>query len=237
MLVRLSPLALACALASAAPVVAQTSPRDAATSFIDAWDQRRWSDAAGLLDLDLFDQFRQDFIERAHQDNASPPDLSVDDVLRQNPGMPRDVAEYQVRMMREQRERYSDPTPFEFARVESLDELGDLSAREAAARWLESRDPAWQIRMQFQLAGCRAPSDADDLPPVHRRLVGTVDGTDPATGYALFREERGEEQAPAWAGGDLFVMVLHRVDSRWLVVPRSDLLPEVGMVDTRGCRR
>jgi len=149
--------------------------------------------------------------------------------------MPRDVAEYQVRMIRQQRERYADPTSFEFARVRSLDELQRLSPADAAARWLESRDPAWQIRMQYQAAGCRPPADADDVPPVHRRLIGIVDEDD-ATSYAVFREERADDQAPDWAGGDVFVMVLRRDGSRWQVVPRSDLLPEVGMVDTRDCR-
>lgn len=237
MFVRVSSLLLVTALAVAAPAVAQSSPRDAADRFLDAWDRRLWSQAAGVLDLDLFDKFRRDFIDRARQQGQNPPEVSVDDLLRQNPGMPRDVAEYQVRMIRQQRERYADPTSFEFARVRSLDELADLSPREAAARWLESRDPAWQIKMQFEAAGCRPPADAGDLPPVHRRLIGMVDDDD-TTSYALFREERAEDdQTPAWVGGDVFVMVLRRQGTRWLVVPRSDLLPEVGMVDTRGCER
>ncbi len=236
MLVRAFPLILAATVVVSAPVVAQSSPRDAAERFIAAWDQRDWSGAATLLDLDLFDKFRQDFVDRARRQGESSPEVSVDDLLRQNPGMPRDVAEYQVRMIHQQRERYADPTSFEFARVGSLDELERLSPAEAAARWLESRDPSWQIRMQFEAAGCRPPSDADDVPPVHRHLIGIVDEDD-STSYALFREQRaGDDQAPAWVGGDVFVMVLHRDGPRWEVVPRSDLLPEVGMVDTRDCR-
>jgi hypothetical protein len=236
MLVRAFPLMLAATVVVSAPVVAQSSPRETADRFIAAWDQRDWSEAANLLDLDLFDKFRQDFVDRARRQSESSPGVSVDDLLRQNPGMPRDVAEYQVRMIRQQRERYADPAPFEFARVGSLDELERLSPVDAAARWLESRDPSWQIRMQFQAAGCRPPSDADDVPPVHRHLIGIVDEDD-STSYALFREQRADDdQAPASIGGDVFVMVLHRNGSRWKVVPRSDLLPEVGMVDTRDCR-
>ena len=238
MLARAFPFALAATLAASPPVVAQSSARETANRFIAAWDQREWSEAAGLLDLDLFDKFRQDFVDRARRQGESSPEVTVDDVLRQNPGMPRDVAEYQVRMIRQQRERNADPAPFEFARVRSLDDLEQLSPAEAAARWLESRDPAWQIRMQYQAAGCRPPADADDVSPVHRRLIGMVDESD-STSYALFREQRtgDDDQTPAWVGGDVFVMVLHQDGDRWEVVPRSDLLPEVGMVDTRDCRR
>lgn len=149
--------------------------------------------------------------------------------------MPREVAEYQIRMMEEQRRRYADPTPFEFARVSSASALRALSPAEAAARWLESRDPRWQVRMQFEQAGCPAPADLEQIPLPTRRLIGVIAESDSVT-FGLFREIRPDEEGPSWAGGDLVVMELRDRDGRWLVQPRGDLLPEVGAVDVSDCR-
>jgi len=214
---------------------AQSSPRDAASRFLDAWGDGRWAEAARLLDLDQFDRFRQDFLSRARRRPEEGPQISVEEMRRRDPNMPREVAEYYVRQMREQEQRYSDPTPFEFARVRSVAELRGLTTEEAAARWLESRDPAWQIRLQFETAGCPVPRDAESVSAPARRLVGVVDQSD-GVAYAIFREARDAQDAPAWQGGDLFVMELKLQRGRWLVVPRGDLLPEVGMVDTEDCQ-
>jgi hypothetical protein len=62
-----------------------------------------------------------------------------------------------------------------------------------------------------------------------------VDQSD-GVAYAVFREERDDQDAPAWQGGDLFVMELRQQRGRWVVAPRGDLLPEIGMVDTEDCR-
>src|SRR5262249_12932144 len=141
-----------------------------------------------------------------------------------------------VRQMKEQRDRYSDPTPFEFAHVRSVAELRGLTAEEAAAHWLESRDPSWQIRLQFASAGCPVPKDAETASSPTRRLIGIV-AEDDTLSYALFRELRDDHDAPDFQGGDLFVMQLKQRRGRWMVVPRGDLLPDVGTVDTEDCRR
>jgi hypothetical protein len=217
-------------------VTAQTSPRQAATEFLDAWNARRWVDAARLIDLDQFDRFRQDFITRARRAAGQRPTMTVEDLRRSDPDMPREVAEYQIRQMEEQQRRFADPTAYEFARVSSTSALRALGPEEAAARWLESRDPRWQVRMQFEQAGCPAPDDIETIPTPRRRLIGVV--TEPGAGtYALYREERAADEIPDWAGGDLFVMELKQVRGRWAVVPRADLLPEVGNVDVGDCRR
>ena len=149
--------------------------------------------------------------------------------------MPREVAEYQIRMMDEQRRRYADPTPFEFARVSSAALLRNLTPVEAASRWLESRDPRWQVAMQFQQAGCPVPDDADQIPLPQRRLIGVLAESDSVT-LAVFREDQGGDRGPNWAGGDLNVMELRERGGRWTIQPRGDLIPEVGQVDVAGCR-
>jgi hypothetical protein len=227
------------ALAGAAlpfSIAAQSSPRDAAARFLDAWNTRRWSDAARLLDLDQFDRFRQDFISRARRSSSEGPQVTVEELRRTDPDMPREVAEYQVRQMEEQQRRYADPTPFEFARVTSISALRALTPEEAAARWLESRDPQWQVKMQFEQAGCPAPDDLDEIVVPRRRVVGVV-GDGDSLSYAVFREERTGDETPAWAGGDVSVLELKLRRGRWLVSPRADLLPEVGQVDVSSCRK
>jgi len=224
------------AAAMAGPSEAQSSPRDAASRFLDTWSDKRWAEAARLLDLDHFDRFRQDFIGRAGRRSDNGPPMTVEEMRRRDPDMPREVAEYYIRQMREQEQRSSDPTPFEFARVRSVSELRGLTAEEAAARWLESRDPAYQIRVQFEGAGCPVPRDADSAAAPERRLLGVVADGDTAA-YAVFREQAPDQTRSASEGGDLFVMELKLRRGRWMVEPRSDLLPEIGMVDTEDCRR
>jgi hypothetical protein len=214
-------------LAAALPNVGvgQDSPRDAAGRFVEAWNARRWSEAAEVLDLDQFDRFRQEFIGRARRQREGP-NVTVEELLRRNPGMPRDVAEYQVSRMEEDRRRFEDPTPFEFAGVRSVSELRGLTVREAAARWIESRAPRYTARQQYEQAGCRVPDDLDQMPIPRRRIIGTVDESDDVS-YALVKDEEGAESD--FAGGDLGVIQLHRVRGRWAVVPRGDLLPDFGV--------
>lgn len=220
---------------AARPAGAQGSPRTVANQFVAAWNARQWRDAANQLDLALFDRFRRDFIARTRRNADEGPRPTADELRRNNPDMPPEVAEYQIRMMEEQRRRYADPTPFEFARVSSASALRTLEPAEAAARWLESRDPQWQVRMQFEQAGCPAPDDVGQIPVPKRTVLGEIAVSD-TLAYAVLQEER-DEGVPAWAGGDLTVVQLVRRGDRWLIVPRADLVPEVGNVDVGTCRR
>lgn len=210
-------------------------PREVAARFLEAWNNRDWSQAARSLDLDQFDRFRRDFISRARQSSTQAPQMTVEQLRRREPDMPQEVAEYQIRRMEEQKRRFADPTPFEFAHVASLNALRALSPDEAAARWLESRDPRWQVKMQFEQAGCPAPDDLDQIPTAKRRLVGIVPEGDSVV-YALFKEERLADDQSAWAGGDVSVMELKQARGGWVIQPKADLVPEVGQVDVTSCR-
>ncbi len=214
----------------------QSSPRDAANRFISAWNDRRWTEAAEGLDLEQFDRFRQDFIGRARRQSEGPVP-TVEELRRRNPDMPRDVAEYQIQQMQEQRRRYEDPTSFEFANVRSLSALRGLTSTEAAARWLESRDPRYSARLQYEQAGCPAPTDLDQIPSATRRLIGIVSESE-GTAYALVKEERPGDDTPDYYGGDLTVIQLKQRRGQWLVAPRGDLLPDVGVgIDPGTCKR
>jgi hypothetical protein len=215
---------------------AQTSPRDAVNRFVTAWNERRWVEAAEAMDVDQFDRFRQDFIARARRQPDGPMP-TVEELRRRNPDLPRDVAEYQIQQMQAERRRFEDPTPFEFAHVRSVAALRGLTSVEAAARWLESRDPAYSARLQYEQAGCPVPADLDQMPSSTRRVIGVVTEGE-GTAYAIVKEERSGDDTPEFYGGDLTVIQLKERRGRWLVSPRGDLLPDVSVtVDPATCKR
>lgn len=201
------------------------SPEATASQFLDAVAASRWDQAARLLDQQAFEQVLDDFVSRTgrSEDRRLP---TVEDLRRQDPSMPREVAEWQLRQMREAERRYADPTPFEFARVRSVAELRRLSPREAAARWLEARDPRYAIRQQLEAMRCPV-SSADEIPVPDRRVLGAVmEGSDVA--YAVYRENVQFGGGPS-AGGDIGVIELHRDRGGWVISPRGDLLPELSL--------
>ena len=209
------------------------SPREVASRFLEALTTRQWGDAARLLDLGAFERFREDFLSRARRPPTDRPLPTVEDLRRQDPTMPREVAEYQIRQMREAQQRFGDPTPYEFAGVRSTTDLRRLPIEEAAARWLEARDPRWVIPHQLEAMNCEPPDQAD-LPAPRRRLIGTVAESDSVT-YGLYREEL-QARSDAPTEGDLVVIELKLRRGRWLIQPRGDLLPEVGL-NLRECPR
>lgn len=223
----LRPLAILTALAAfgSAAAAQSPSPRDVASRFLSAVSAERWDEAAQLLDLDAFREYVDLFLTRGQRPSAERPIPSVEDLRRQDPSMPREVAEWQVRQIRESQHRMEDPTPFEFARVRSATELRRLRIEEAAARWLEARDPRYVIPRQLEEMGCPAPDDAD-IPSPRRRLIGTLADGDSVT-YGLYREELEFGGPPA--GGDFGVVQMRLHRGRWLIEPRGDLLPELSL--------
>jgi hypothetical protein len=68
-------------------------------------------------------------------------------------------------------------------------------------------------------------------------VLGVINESD-AEAYALVKEERPDGGEPDYYGGDLTVIQLKQRGSRWAVVPRGDLLPDVGVnIDPESCRR
>lgn len=219
-------------LAAAPAVSAQTTPQAVADRFLDAVAAARWSEAAGQLDLDAFKEYVDHFLARTSRTTPDRPLPTVAELRRQDPSMPREVAEWQIQQMRQAQQRYADPTAFEFARVESAAALRRLPLSDAAARWIEARDARYSIPKQLEAMGCPAPP-AGDLPTPRRRVLGVVpDGETLA--YALYREDIEYGGPPA--GGELGIIELHLQRGRWLIQPRGDLLPELSLgMDGQGC--
>lgn len=204
---------------SASNAIAQpsstASPADIARQFFAAERDGRWLDAARLLDLKSFEARRARSVDYArHARDPQPFHLTVDQLLRHDPSMPRAVAEYQVKQA-EKASRDFNPLSYEYADVPTADSLAALPVDVAAARWLEAKDPRWLFRTRdhgFPVA-CELSSSgqmkalADSevkalnamalsrLTPPPRQIVAvaaagaTTSGFSDSVSYVLFRDQ------------------------------------------------
>ncbi|HYD51725.1 MAG TPA: hypothetical protein VEA99_03820 [Gemmatimonadaceae bacterium] len=209
------------ALAGQQPTASE--PEAVMRAFLAAIVAERWHDAAGLVELAPFEAELQNIIANARRPQRSLPPLTVEDLQRHEPEMPREVAEYQLRRMRELRARYGDGIAQDFARVPDVDSLAKLGVREAAARRLEARDERTNVRRRIAVNRERCPNDSVDESMLVRfvvqqmpRVIGAVVRDDIA--YVVLgalpdtAQPRGAVSLPS-----PHVVRLVRWGERWLV--------------------
>ncbi|HUR00665.1 MAG TPA: hypothetical protein VM166_14540 [Gemmatimonadaceae bacterium] len=202
---------------------AQTSadgPEAVARTFFQAQADARWLDAARLLDLKSFDAYRKAAAvrNRAAKRRAGP---SVEQVLAEQPDMPRAVAEYVAKIYTAASD--SDALSIEFAHTTSVDTLLALPLVVAAARWLEARDLRWQLeRSRAPLpAGCMRPGIGALRTPQPKQVIGGVtpmtrSAASDSASYVLFRDptatagRTGTARLPD-------VLALVKVDDEWRI--------------------
>jgi hypothetical protein len=183
------------------------SPADVAREFFAAERDARWLDAARMLDLKSFEAQRAQSVANARRTrDAHPFHLTVDEILRHDPSMPRAVAEYQVKQA-EQSFRDFNPLADEYADVPTADSLAALPVDLAAARWLEAKDPRWVMKREARSSGecaqvydslLKRPSALDSvaasmfmLPRPEVVAVasgGSTAGSSDSLSYVIFRE-------------------------------------------------
>jgi hypothetical protein len=226
---RLAAAVAAALLSARAPCGAtQEAPAGVVKAFFKAVAEERWRDAARYLDVSTFDRYRR--AQVAYLRQARPgPQLAVEDLLRIDPDMPREVAEYEVRRMAQRRHGIDDELSREFAGVTSVDTLAAMSADDAAARWLQAKDFRLIVRRELQAQrdrGCRIPAGAENmLPPAPApELLGAV--VLDSAAYVIVRDGGREP------GGDPFfdvhaegprVIQLRRVRDQWRILARADV--------------
>jgi hypothetical protein len=205
------------------------SATEVAREFFTAQSDGRWLDAARLLDLRAFEAYRQDAIRtsRLSKGFVGP---TPEQVMAKQPDMPRAVAEYVARQY--SRTADSDALSMEFARTTSADSLAFMPADEAAARWLEARDPRWQLeRSRTHLPpDCIRPPIGPTVKPLPNNALGEVmylltapGGTD-SMSYVVFREPSGSPSSRIGDGMPPGVLTLTRANGQWKILP----LPDVG---------
>lgn len=211
------------------------SPTEVAREFFTAQMDGRWIDAARLLDLWAFEPYRQDAIRnsRLSRGVVGP---TPEQVMAETPDMPRAVAEYVARKYSQAAD--SDALSLVFARTSSADVLAGMPADQAAARWLEARDPRWTLERSIAHlpAGCLRPKVETIPKPRPVEVVGNaitapaVSNETDSVSYVLFRDVA---TSPSSRIGDRTppgVLTLLRANGQWRILP----LPDVGF--TAGVR-
>jgi hypothetical protein len=216
---------------------AQTgSPTAVVDSFFKAAEQERWRDAAQLMDLESFGALRDENV-RTLRRPRTPHHATPEELMQFDPKMPRVVAEYQAARMNEQVSR-NDWLMSDYADVPNADSLAALSAEEAAARWLQAKDPRYRMRRSLaaQQARCGLPDSAITAlirtPSTTARVLGVVMADSLA--YVLYVDApvaSGESDSLAgrtrrhdsarravWIMAPS-VMTLRRIGSRWRIAP------------------
>jgi hypothetical protein len=223
---------LTVALVSVAPVLqAQVNleaqdPEGAFLAFFRAFAQQRWEDAVALLDVADLDQYRRQLVTSARL-QPPVPQLTVEDLLRQDPDMPRAVAEYQLERMKRERASSGSYLSFEFAGVRDPAQLDSLPIADLAARWLRAQHPTTRLKDQLLQKGCRIPPDLDsqvDSPSV--AIVGSAEQQD-GTAFVLFADTSLTRHDSGFHGASPQIAHLKRTPSGWRVVARYDLIHPV----------
>jgi hypothetical protein len=205
------------------------SATEVARGFFTAQSDGRWLDAARLLDLRAFEAYRQDAI-RTSRLNKGFVGPTPDQVMAKQPDMPRAVAEYVAKQYSQAAD--SDALSMEFARTTSSDSLASMPAEQAAARWLEARDPRWQLeRSRAHLpADCVRPPIGPTVKPSPIEVLGNAitalaaPGRTDSLSYVLFRDVSVSQSSRIGNGMPPGVLTLTRVDGQWKILP----LPDVG---------
>jgi hypothetical protein len=213
------------------------TPAAVVDSFFHASEHERWRDAARLMDLEAFAELRDQTVRFMRQPR-NVPRLTPQELIKHDPKMPRVVAEYEAARSNEAMSRYNGVS-LEYANVSSVDSLAALPVEEAAARWLEARDPRYHMRRSLEevRSRCDLPDSVVSrvllaAPSTTARVLGTV--LEDSIAYVLYAEQPvergGADSVAAGARGRRSahratmvmpppVLTLRRLGSRWRIAP------------------
>jgi hypothetical protein len=208
----------------AAQRAASPSADSVARAFFHAIAGEQWSTAARYLDLEAFQPFVSQALEWVRQSGPTRAP-TLEDILRNDPDMPREVAEYHARKFQEYARAEANPLPRMFAGVASADSLAALPLDRAAAAWLQAQDDRTQLRELSARNQCPTPP-ADSLARAASHQVLGVLAVNDSVAYALhqnllLRTAPGETGLPAFPPQ---VLELRRRNGAWRVIPSEELL-------------
>lgn len=184
------------------------------TAFLKALQARDWKAAASFLDIVPLDHFRLEQIDMARR-SRSGPGMTVEQYMKSDSTMPRAVAEYQVRRMREGSRTFS-ALEFEFG-ITDPDSLAAMPARVAAEHWLEAHDPLGRLKILYKRSNCPRGLP-DSLPQPNFRVLGTV--VNGAIAYLLYERDDEPPMDMNQLQSPLMVTLRRSID-QWWVLPRE----------------
>jgi len=204
---------------------AQGSARAAADSFFALVAREKWDSAAAMIDLKRFEPYFKTVVSNTRGAIPQRP-MTVEDLMANDSTMPRAVAEWQISQMKKAgADEQFGYLSYEFAGVTTPRDLFALTIPAAAARWLEAQDGRTQMRESWRRQGC-AMSDLPAFPPAKHTVLATA-LVDDSTAYIVHTDDRFGSETPYGISGER-VMKLHRVNHRWLIEAREDLLRPAG---------
>lgn len=216
------------------PVFGQSNAGDVVRAFFKAEDENRWLDAARMLDLRRFEPIQRNAVTASR---GAIRQITAQELMKLDPGMPRAAAEYQVKRMNEVRRTHNYLLD-EFARVTSVDSLAALSTEQAAARWLEAQGPEWKMELSARDSGTAPKVDCPELSDSAKRalvrsarmpratILGETERSD-SLRYVVLGEDFGMVHIPdpTVNGPSLspHVITLVNVAGAWKIVPALDM--------------
>lgn len=199
------------------------------TAFWAAAVAMRWTEAVSLLDLSPLEKSRQAQLEVARMPRGR--EYTAEDLMRRDPDMPREAAEYEIRRLERMRQQYPE-RPFSFyLGVDSAAQLERMPIDEMATRWIQGHDPLWQVLEQRRRYNCPPSSGLDSLIALRRpQVYGGVTVGD--TAFVIFRS--GWLPAAFYTGdaGDIVlpqVAVLRKGRAGWRIRAVEDLMMGSGL--------
>lgn len=203
-------------LGSAHSVIAQArrdTPESVMRAYFQAVAERRWRDAAQFVDTAFTEQMRRHTIMSATERERV---VTVEEHMRNDPEMPREVAEYFVRRAQQSMRAYGSEISYEFAMVDDTSTLKQLSPLEAAARYVQAQDSRYLLWRSYRMTpGCadRTPDDEvlNEFTPRREVLASVVRGD---TAWIMYRDTGGMSSEMR-RGPEIAAM--RRVQGRWLV--------------------
>lgn len=143
--------------------------------------------------------------------------------MRQDPSMPRAVAEYNVEQMRRFKAQTPMPPILEYPTIPSLDSLRALAPLDLAATWLRGHDYREQYREDVQRMRC-VDSLALVTPP--SEVLGVVQASD-STAYVLYTEPGWQVSKEIPYADRPLVAHLRRGAAGWRILLNVELLRPV----------
>lgn len=237
----LIPAVLLCAPWQAS--VAQTpsqilDPTATVQAFWKAVLSMRWADAVEFLDLRELERARRFQLQIARAPRGR--EYTAADLMRRDPGMPREAAEYEVRRTEKLRRQYPPRMFPHYFGVDSAAQLEKMPLEELAVRWIQAHDPVWLMLEQRRSQKCPPSPSVDSIASTRFPLVygAVMAGLD--TAFVLFRSSWFplREGDPTMDGPDLQPLrtaTLHKLSAGWRIRAIQELLEGspgfYGMID------
>lgn len=113
-------------------------PEAVARAFLAAMANGRWDGAAALVDPVAMEAAVDGW---RRIELSPPPEVTAETLIRNDPDMPPDVAEWEAARFRRALDDSGSPLSHRFARVESVDDLRAMTSVEAMAHHIEALAP------------------------------------------------------------------------------------------------